>query len=494
VKAVDHTDVAIVGAGFGGLGAAIRLAQDGKHDFVVLERGPDVGGTWQANTYPGCQCDVPSNLYSFSFAPKPDWSHSYPEQPQILDYMRDCARRFGVSDRIRLNCEMLAARWAPDEKRWRIETSNGEINARFLIAAPGLLSEPTLPRIPGLERFRGSVFHSAAWDHEHDLTGERVALFGTGATAVQIAPRVRPQVERLHVFQRTPPWILPHADRPISPRLQRAYRSVPPLQRLARASVYALREGIALGMAYEPRLLKGAELVARAHMRRQVSDPDLRRELTPNYAAGCKRLLLSNDWYPTLTAPNAELVTSPIAAITERGVLTSDAIEREVDTLICATGFAPTDPPIARRLTGGAGRTLSEVWSGSPQAYLGTTVTGFPNLFLLYGPNLNLGHSSIVFMLESQIHYVLEALRTVRDRGAHSVEVREEAQARWNAELQERLKRSVWNTGGCKSWYLDANGRNSVQWPDFTFKFRRRVNRFNRDDYDLEVAPPGAVV
>ena len=484
-----ETEIAIVGAGFGGLGTAIRLKQQGTHDFVVLERAADIGGTWFANSYPGCQCDVPSNLYSFSFAPKADWTRSYPEQPQILDYLRDCARRFGIYEHIRLNCELLGATWVASDARWHLATGDGELRARILIAAPGLLSEPTLPPIPGLDRFRGKVFHSAAWDHAHDLGGERVALFGTGATAVQIAPRLLPRVERLHVFQRTPPWVLPHADRAIPPWLQRAYGAVPGLQRLARAAVYALREPIALGMAYEPRLLKAAELVARAHLRRQVGDPQLRRRLKPEYSAGCKRLLLSNDWYPTLAAPNAEVVTAPIREIAEHGVLTTDYAEREVDTIICATGFAPTDPPLARRLRGPGERSLSEAWAGSPRAYLGTTVAGFPNLFLLYGPNLNLGHSSIVYMLEAQIHYVIEALRAMRERGAGSLDVRPEVQGAWNAELDARLRRSVWNTGGCRSWYMDANGRNSVQWPGFTFNFRRRVHRFDPGDYVLQPAP-----
>ena len=484
-----ETDIAIIGAGFGGLGAAIRIKQEGVHDFVLLERAADIGGTWYANTYPGCQCDVPSNLYSFSFAPKPDWSHSYPEQPQILEYMRDCARRFGIYEHTRLSCELTGATWLAGAGRWQLETGEGELRARILIAAPGLLSEPALPRIPGLADFRGTLFHSAAWDHGHDLAGERVALLGTGATAIQIAPRIRPRVERLHVFQRTPPWVLPHSDRRISPYLQGAYRAAPPLQQLARGGIYVLREGIAIGMAYEPRLLKGVELVARAHLRHQVADPELRERLTPTYAAGCKRLLLSNDWYPALTAPNAEVVTDPISKVTARGVLTADGTEREVDTIVCATGFAPTDPPIARVLRGAGGRSLSEIWSGSPQAYLGTTVAGFPNLFLLYGPNLNLGHSSIVYMLEAQIHYVMEALRTMRERGAGTFEVRPEVQDAWNDRLQERLSRSIWNTGGCKSWYLDANGRNSVQWPDFTFRFRRRVDRFEVGDYVLEPAP-----
>ena len=489
---MQETEIAIVGAGFGGLGMAIRLKQQGTEDFVVIERAPEVGGTWYANSYPGCQCDVPSNLYSFSFAPKNDWTHSYPEQPQILEYLRSCADRFGVREHIRLNCELLGGSWVAKEGRWHLETSEGDLRARVLVAAPGLLSEPYLPRITGLERFEGKVFHSAAWDHGHDLTGERVALFGTGATAIQIAPRIQPRVAQLKVFQRTPPWVLPHADRAISPRLQRAYRALPALQRAARAGVYVLREGLVLGMAFEPRLLKAVELVARLHLRRQVPDPELRRRLTPSYSAGCKRLLPSDDWYPAITAPNAEVVTSPIREITPGGVISADGVERAVDTIVFATGFTPTDPPLGRRLRGADGRTLSEIWQGSPQAYLGTTVSGFPNLFLIYGPNLNLGHGSIVYMLESQIRYVLEALRAMDELGAGTVDVLPEVEAEWNADVQGRLARSVWNTGGCSSWYIDANGRNSVMWPDFTFKLRRRMSRFEPGEYRLEPAPSKA--
>jgi cation diffusion facilitator CzcD-associated flavoprotein CzcO len=482
----SEVEVAIVGAGFGGLGTAIRLQQAGRRSFAVLERSRDVGGTWHANTYPGAQCDVPSNLYSFSFAPKPDWTHSYPEQPQIHRYLRDCAERFGVRDRIHTETEMLGARWRPDDRRWEVETSRGTLSARVLVAAPGLLSEPCLPAIEGLDRFEGAIFHTAAWDHGHDFTGERVGLVGTGATAIQVGPRLQPEVARLSVFQRTPPWILPHPDREITPALKRLYEKVPAAQRLARAGAYALRETLAAGMAYEPRLLKLQELSARLNLRRHVPDPDLRRRLMPDYALGCKRVLLSDDWYPMLTAPNAELVTDRIVEMTPRGIVTADRRERELDALVLATGFTPTDPRIARQLRGAGDRTLSEAWQGSPQAYLGTTVAGFPNLFLLYGPNVNLGHSSIVYMLESQIAYVLDALRVMDARGAAAVEIRPEAQAAWNAELQRRLQRTVWNTGGCASWYLDANGRNSTMWPGFTFEYRRRTRRFDAEQYDLD--------
>jgi cation diffusion facilitator CzcD-associated flavoprotein CzcO len=484
----DHVDIAIVGAGFGGLGMAINLDRAGRTDFVVLERADDVGGTWYANSYPGCQCDVPSNLYSFSFAPKHDWTHVYPEQPQILDYLRECVTRFGIGDRIRLNCELTEAAWDGEARRWRLDTSDGQLTARVLIPAPGLLSEPVLPPIPGLDRFAGTLFHSARWNHEHDLTDERVALLGTGATAIQIAPRIQPTLKRLTVFQRTPPWILPHPDREVSERTKRLYRALPIAQKLSRAAIYGMRETMVLGFVVNPKLLKLQETVAKVQLRHQVKDPQLREKLTPNYAIGCKRVLLSSDWYPTVTAPNAEVVTERIERVEGNAIGTADGTSREFDTIIFATGFSPTDPPIARRLRGADGRTLSEHWQGSPQAYVGTTLAGFPNLFMLYGPNLNLGHSSIVYMLESQIGYVMEGLRAMDARNAATLEVKPEVQDAWNDYLQERLAGTVWDTGGCKSWYLDANGRDSVMWPDFTFNFRRRVSDFDTSDYRLEPA------
>ena len=484
----ESTDVAIVGAGFGGLGMAIRLKQDGMEDFVVLERSSDVGGTWLTNTYPGCQCDVPSNLYSFSFARKPDWTHSFPEQPQILEYLRDCARRFGVYEHCRFGCELVDARWDEDAKRWHIATSDGELSARVLVAAPGLLSEPAVPALPGIERFGGTVFHSNRWDHGHDLTGERVAVIGTGATAVQIVPRIQPLVGRLQVFQRTAPWVLPHSDRPIGETLKRLYRRVPRLQRLARRGVYVMRETYVIAMAKRPGALRLFELNARLHLLRQVRDRGLRRRLKPGYQIGCKRILLSNDWYPALTAPNTELVTDPIREVTAQGIVTADGTERELDSIVLATGFSPTDPPIARRLRGLGGRTLAEVWDGSPSAYLGTAIAGFPNLFLLYGPNSNLGHSSIVYMLEAQIQYVRRALDLMRRDGVAALEVREDVQKAYSAEMQRDLARTVWNTGGCGSWYFDRNGLNSIMWPDFTFRFRRRTREIDPGDFRLDRA------
>ncbi len=484
-----EVEVAIVGAGFGGLGTAIRLKGAGVEDFVVLERESGVGGTWFANTYPGCQCDVPSNLYSFSFAPNPDWTQAYPEGPQIRAYLQGCAERFGLLPHIHLETEMTAAAWDEGAGRWRVETSRGTVAARALVAAPGLLSEPSTPSIPGLEDFGGTVFHTSRWNHDHDLRGERVALIGTGATAIQVGPRIAPLTSRLHVFQRTPPWIIPHPDRPIPAPVRRLYARAPALQRAARGAVYAMREYIAAGMTRDSRLLGPLRAQARAQLRLQVPDPALRARVTPSYELGCKRILLSNDWYPMLSAPGTELVTDPIARVDERSIVTADGTEREVDSIVLATGFKAADPAIARRLRGTGGRLLADVWAPRAEAYLGTVVAGFPNLFLLYGPNLNLAHTSIVYMLESQIAYVMQALGMLR-RGTRSLAVREPVQAAYNEGLQGRLAGTVWDTGGCRSWYLDANGRDSVMWPDFTFRYRGLTRHL--DPADFEIEPAGA--
>ena len=492
IKAVSlqETDVAIVGAGFSGLGTAIQLDRHGFGDYVVLERSGDVGGTWSANTYPCCQCDVPSNLYSFSFARNPDWTHSYPEQPQILDYLHDCAERFGVMPKVRLNCEMLDAEWIEDERRWRIETSDGDLSARVLVAAPGLLSEPRIPDIPGLERFEGNTFHSAAWDHSDDLSGKRVAVMGTGASAIQIVPRIQPQVERLYVLQRTPPWILAHNDREIGSRLKQVYKRFPAAQRLAREGVYWSRELLCAGFVAFPPLLKFTEIVAKLHIRQQVKDPELRRRVTPDYALGCKRILLSDDWYPALQEPNSELVTDGVTEVRERSIVFADGSEREVDTIVFATGFSPTDPPLARRIRRRDGPSLAETWSGGMRAYLGSTVAGFPNLFFLWGPNTNLAHSSVVFMAESQLNYVVGALESMRRDGAAAIEVRRDVQDAWNDEVQQKLEKTVWNTGGCASWYIDRNGDNPIMWPGFTFSFRQMTRRFEPADH-IAVSPAG---
>lgn len=478
--------VAIVGAGFGGLGMAMRLERAGFGDFVVLERAGDVGGTWRDNTYPGCACDVPSHLYSLSFALKGDWSRSFAEQPEIQQYLRQVARDSGVMDRVRLDHELLAARWDGEDRLWRLETSRGSFAARVLVMATGPLSEPATPTLPGLESFRGTAFHSARWRHEHDLAGRGVAVIGTGASAIQIVPRIQPVVKRLHLFQRTPPWVIPRLDRRFSRAERWAMRHVPGLERIARACIYWGREAYVLGFAFDRRILKLAERLALGQLSRQVKDPTLRATLTPRYDMGCKRIVLASDYYPALQQENVSLVTAPIREITRDAVVTSDGVAHAVDTIVLATGFQVTEPPIARRITGEDGRTLSEVWRDGMSAYLGTTVAGFPNAFVLLGPNTGLGHTSVVFMTECQIAYTLDALRHMESRGLAVARVRPDAQDAYNTWLERRMARTVWARGGCVSWYMDRSGKNTTLWPTFTWLYRRRTRRFDPDAYDLE--------
>ena len=485
----EHHRIAIVGAGFAGLGMAIRLRQEGEQDFVLLERAADIGGTWRDNTYPGCRCDVPSHLYSFSFAPNPNWSSTFSPQSEILDYLKDCADRFGVMPHIRFDTELESASWDGDDGLWRIETSRGAITADILISAQGPLSDPSLPEVPGIESFEGTAFHSAQWDHDHDLEGERVAVVGTGASAIQFVPEIQPKAAKLHVFQRTAPWVIPHRNRPLR-RWERAiYRLFPPAQLVMRAAIYWARELFVLQFRHRAvgRLL---ERIPMAHMRKQVKDPALREKLTPDYRIGCKRILPTDEWYPALAQPNVEVVTEGITEIRPHSVVAADGTEREVDTIIFGTGFHVTDVPIADRIEGRDGRTLAETWEGSMRAYKGTTVAGYPNLFFLVGPNTGLGHTSIVFMIESQIAYVLGALRTMRRRGAETLEVREEAQAAYNAELDRMTRGTVWVTGGCTSYYIDRNGHNSALWPTYTWPFRRRLREFDAAAYSLGTRVP----
>jgi cation diffusion facilitator CzcD-associated flavoprotein CzcO len=473
---------------------AIRLKQAGIHDFVLLERARDVGGTWRDNSYPGCQCDVPSHLYSFSFAPNPDWSRTYSRQPEIWEYLRRCAQEFGIVPHIRYDHEVQMAEWIEDERRWRIQTPSSTLTADIIVSGVGALSEPSIPAIPGLADFQGKVFHSAAWDHGHDLQGKRVASIGTGASAIQYVPRIQPEVDRLYVFQRTPAWILPHTDRPVSRLERRLYRALPALQRLVRRGIYWGREWLVLGLTGHRALMRLPAQIGRRHLRHQVADPDLRARLKPRYQVGCKRILISNDFYPALTQPNVELVTDGIREIRAHSIVTTDGAEREVDTIIFGTGFHVTDMPVAERVRGRDGRTLDEIWQGSPEAYLGTTITGFPNFFMLLGPNTGLGHTSVVFMIEAQVAYVMDCLRAMDARGLGTVEVRPEVQAAFNRETQAQLRRTVWNAGGCASWYIDANGRNSTLWPDFTWRYRQRTARFDLRDYVAEpsrTAPAG---
>jgi cation diffusion facilitator CzcD-associated flavoprotein CzcO len=480
-RIAEH-DVAIVGSGFSGLAMAVRLLRDGMDDFVVLERARDVGGTWRDNSYPGCACDVPSHLYSLSFAPNPEWSATFSPQAEIQAYLRRVARACGVLPHVRFECALEGAEWDESAQRWELATSSGPLRARVLILAVGPLSEPSVPSLPGLDRFTGRAFHSAAWDHGHDLTGERVAVIGTGASAIQFVPRIQPRVERLHVFQRTPPWVMPRRARPLS-RLERAvYRRLPAAQRAMRAGIYWARELYAIPLL-RASLAPLTKRLGLRFLRAQVRDPELRQKLTPAYVPGCKRVLISNDYLPSLGRPNVEVVTDGIAEVRERSIVTTDGREREVDTIVFGTGFRVTDFPIADYVRGRGGRRLSDVWQNSPRAHRGAAVAGFPNMFFLLGPNTGLGHTSVVVMAEAQAGYVLEALRHMRARVAGAIEVRPEAQEAWNAAVQRRMPGTVWTAGGCASWYIDRTGANTTLWPGYTFTFRRLMRRFDPASY-----------
>ena len=479
-----HVNVFVVGAGFGGLGMAIKLAERGEQDFLVIEKGSDVGGTWRDNTYPGAACDVPSQLYSFSFAPNPDWSRSFSPQPEIQAYLRRVAAESGVLDRFRFNASFEGASWDDHERVWRVDTSLGRLTATALVTATGGLSEPKLPDIDGVDSFAGEIFHSARWNHDYDLTGRRVAVIGTGASAIQIVPEIAGKVAHLDVYQRTAPWVMPRRDRDYTTAEKLGFRYLPGLQKVYRTAIYWGRETFVPGFTVSPKLAAPAKKIALKNIETGIKDPALREKVTPHFEIGCKRILISNDWYPTLERDNVDLVTDGIAKITPRGIVTEDGVEREVDALIVATGFYTTDQPIGRRISGRNGATLAQVWEREGMsAYKGTTINGFPNLFQIVGPNTGLGHSSMVFVIESQIAYILDALRTMREERLAAVEPRAESQRRWNEALQRRLGRTVWNRGGCSSWYLDAQGRNTTLWPRTTFTMRRLLARFDREEY-----------
>lgn len=483
-----HTDIAIVGAGFGGLGMAIKLRQAGRTDFVVLDKADEVGGTWEANTYPGCQCDIPSHLYSFSFAPNPDWSRTFALQPEIWAYLRRVTDDFGLRPHLRLGCELEEAAWDEEAGLWRVRTSRGSFTARILVAATGSLSEPSIPRIPGFESFEGAAFHTARWDGEHDLRGRRVAVVGTGASAVQVIPRIQPEVAQLSVFQRTPPWILPHPGRRVRPRERRLFKLLPALQRLLRGGIYWARETLVLGFMRH-RLSRLPRKVALDHLATQVADPELRRQLTPDYEIGCKRILLSDEYFPALRQPNVELVAEAVTEVRPHGVVTADGREHEVDTIIWGTGFKATEAPAGKLIRGRGGRLLGDVWrEDGMQALRGTSVAGFPNLFLLVGPNTLLGHNSVVFIIESQLAYVMQALGAMDERGAAVLDTRPEAQAAFNESVQKRTRGTVWVDGGCGSWYLDEHGRNTTIWPGTSWSFRQATRRFNPAEHLLENA------
>jgi cation diffusion facilitator CzcD-associated flavoprotein CzcO len=479
--------IVIIGAGFGGIGMGIALKKAGFHDFVILEQSQDLGGTWRDNRYPGCACDVPSPLYSYSFELNPDWSRLFAPQQEIWDYLRRSVRKYGLEAHIRYGSVVERMDWDERARRWDVETvEHGEIGSwrpRAVVSAAGALHLPAYPDIPGAASFGGTSFHSARWDHAQDLAGRKVAVIGTGASAIQFVPVIAERAAHLTVFQRTPPWIHPRPDVEMPARLRAACTRVPGTARALRDVIYLAMEARALGFAVSPRLMAPLERAARKHLENQVADPDLRARLTPDYTIGCKRILLSSDYYPALQRPDVDLVTDGITEITETAVVAGRA-EHPVDVIVYATGFNAVEAVTSLNVAGRDGRKLTPE---NLEAYRGVTVAGFPNLFLLLGPNTGLGHTSVVFMIESQIQHVLSCLRILAESRGDTIEVTMAAQDRYNDALQRRLRRAVWSQGGCDSWYLDAHGVNRTLWPGFSFEYWARTRRARRADYAVAV-------
>lgn len=480
---IEKFHVVIIGAGFAGIGAAIKLQQAGFTDFVVLEKADEIGGVWRANTYPGCACDVPSALYSYSFAPNPQWSRVFAQQQEIKTYIQNVAQQFDVKKYVRFGYEMLESAWDDQAKHWVVKTNQGFIHARFAIMAGGPMHQPVLPRIKGLETFKGAQFHSAEWNHDVDLNGKKVAVVGAGASAIQFVPELQAQVEKLTLLQRTPQWVLPKMDQSLPKLAQALFKVLPVTQRLTRYGVYGVFESLNSSM-HHPKLVSQIERLAKLNIRLGVKDPALRAKLLPDFTIGCKRVLQSNQWYPALAKPNVEVLRCGVEEVRGNTLIASDGSQHEVDAIIFGTGFEVSNPPIAKQIRNKHGKSMDEVWQGSAQGYLGTVVEGCPNAFVMFGPNIAVSSSALI-IIEAQLAYILDMLKKVQAQEIETVEIRAEVLEQYNDEIQAALKNTVWNTGGCSSYFIDRNGRNSTLWPWTTFEMRSRLAECDLNDYLL---------
>ena len=478
---IKTLDTLIVGAGISGIGAAIKLMEEGIYNFQIVEKHNDVGGTWRDNTYPGCECDVPSALYSYSFEPNPNWSRVFAGQAEIQEYVKGVAEKYKVLPRISFGTAVEEMRWQEDQRCWQVKTNKGEYLANKVISCTGYLHEPIIPNIPGLKKFKGDVFHSSQWNHDCDLQGKRIAVIGTGASAIQFVPEIQPQVKELHIFQRTPQWILPKANFSVS-ALAQALLKAPLAHKGFRGMLYSQMETFGLGFRH-PAILKQLQKVATAHINSKIQDPELRAKVTPDYTLGCKRVLLSNNYYSALTQNNVDVYNTGVKAIEGNTVIGSDGSKTEVDIIILGTGFHVSDVSNTKHVYGASGQNMNDIWQGSPEAYRGTTITDFPNFFLVLGPNLAIGHNSAFIVIEAQLKYIMGAIREMREHQIERIEVTGEAQRKYNDHIQEALQSTVWNTGGCSSYYLDANGKNSIGFPWGTLKMKELLNRFDVESY-----------
>lgn len=469
VQAEDMVDVLIVGAGFSGLCLAARLARAGNRNFVLLEKGDSVGGTWRDNRYPGCACDIPSFLYSLSFGPQPDWSRYYPTQAELHAYLKDFAHHFDLLPHVHFNTLFESAKWDEDVSRWIVRTKDGrQFSAANLVSAIGALHQPEKPSVPGIADYEGDVFHTAEWPSDFDAAGKRIAVIGTGASAIQLVPELARTAKSVHLFQRTPPWVLPKYDKAVS-RFQRAFlRHVPGYRRLLRTSLYWLHEARLLAFKDRTLLRRLARRYGQRSIDRTIRSASLRAAVTPNYDLGCKRTLLSNDYYPALVRNNVSVITDPAERATERGIATATD-ELDVDAIIFGTGFQVVDALMKLDVRGVGGERLAEVWRDGPSAYMGISIAGFPNFFLMLGPNTGLGHNSQILMIEAQAEHIMRTLRWKKRRRASAISILADRAAQFDMDTQKRLQKSVWTQGGCQSWYQDRKGRVVALWPRPTF-------------------------
>ena len=476
--------IAIIGSGFAGLLFGIKLKQAGIESFTIYEKADRIGGTWRDNVYPGAACDVPAHLYSYSFESKADWTKKYAEQPEILGYLEHCAAKYGLLSHLRVGVEIAEARFDEATASWQLRSKTGEsFEARIVVSACGQLNRPAYPDIPSLQSFSGPTFHSARWPNDVALSDRRIAVIGTGASAIQFVPRVAEQAKSLTVFQRSAPWIVPKPDRSYGHLEQTLYKWIPAVQSVLRSSLFASLELGFFGLRSGSTIHRVAQSLCERYLHKSVPDEQLRKVLTPNYPAGCKRILISNDYYQTLIKPHVSVVTEPIVSAQPEGLLTQDGVLHSVDVIIYGTGFRASEFLAPMRIIGRDGRELSEVFSGGAAAYLGITVPCFPNFFLLYGPNTNLGHNSILYMLEAQAHYILSAVKMLRDGKAHYLEVKPEPMLLFRQELKRRFHGTVWEAN-CTSWYKTATGEQTNNWPGLAFSYRLRTRRLHLADYD----------
>ncbi|MDH4394823.1 MAG: NAD(P)/FAD-dependent oxidoreductase [Limnobacter sp.] len=473
--------VLVIGGGFAGLGAAIRLKEQGETNFALLEKASELGGVWRENTYPGCACDVPSTLYSYSFAPNPNWSRVFARQPEIKAYLENLATEKQVLSKVYFNQEALEIRWSSDEQLWIVQTPDTQWKSRFIILACGPMHEPKLPEVPGIEQFQGEVFHSSQWRHDVDLQGKRVAVIGTGASAIQFVPEIQSKVAQLSVFQRTPHWVLPKMDTSLPAWVRGVFGKLPVTQFLARGVTYGVFESINGGLQ-SPSIMRRLHSIAQWNIRRHIRDTKLQKALTPNYVLGCKRILQSNDWYRALAASNVQVINSALASVSGNTVHAADGRSVQADVIILSTGFEVAEPPIAKRVYNKNGKSMAEVWEGSPKGFLGTTVEDCPNAFLMFGPNIAVSSSAFIIM-EAQLQYISDALKKMDSVGWKGFELNPGVANVFNNKVQKALQNTVWNKGGCQSYFIDRNGRNSTAWPWSTFEMKRRLSQFELGDY-----------